>query len=608
MDFVNGYSLCYNLISTFVFRCNALVKCVAPRALGSEMNGEIEECEERIEALGESESWLRRLVEESQDGIMLTDEQGVIIEWNRGQEEITGLSRDEVLGRPLWDVQFRLSPEERNIPAMYEQAKAGILEFLEAGQSPWVSQIQESVIVRSDGERRIIQATIFPIETGEGFMMAAISRDVTEHKRDEIEHKRLRAALEHRSTLLQTAAEVSKSASTILDPDELIERTVNLIRERFDFYYVGLFLVDAAGEYAVLRAGTGEAGRQMSVAGHKLEVGGDSMIGWCVAHSQARIALDVGQEAIRFDNPLLPYTRSEMALPLILHDQVIGALTVQSAEEAAFSQEDITVLQVMADQLAIAIENARLYEQIRRYAAELEQRVAERTVELAAVNKELETFAYSVSHDLRAPLRSIDGFSRALLEDYEDRLDAEGQDYLHRIRAACQRMGQLIDDLLRLSRVTRTEMYRAPVDLSALAQEIAVELQEMQPERQVEFIIQPGLMADGDARLLRVVLENLLGNAWKFTGKQERARIEFGLTEVGGQQAYFVRDDGAGFNMAYAHKLFGAFQRLHSVAEFDGNGIGLATVKRIIHRHSGRVWAEGSVGQGATFYFTLGTE
>ncbi|HDD24700.1 MAG TPA: PAS domain S-box protein [Chloroflexi bacterium] len=572
------------------------------------MGDAIGECEQEKGVLREREDWFRRLVEQSTDGILLTDERGAIIEWNRGQEEITGLSRDEVLGHSLWDVQFRLIPEGRNTPEMCEKIKAGTLEFLKTGQSPWSNQMQELVIVRSDGSHRIVQATAFPIETSEGFMVGTISRDVTEHKQDEIEHRRLQAALEHRSTLLQTAAEVSKSAGTILDPNELIERTVNLIRERFNFYYVGLFLVDEAGEYAVLRAGTGEAGRQMLAAGHRLEVGGDSMVGWCVAHRQARIALDVGQEAIRFDNPLLPLTRSEMALPLMLHDRMIGALTVQSAEEAAFSQEDITVLQVMADQLAIAIENARLYERIRRYASELEQRVAERTVELAAVNKELEAFAYSVSHDLRAPLRSIDGFSRALLEDYEERLDVEGQDYLHRIRAACRRMGQLIDDLLRLSRVTRSEMRYEEVSLSALIQEIAVELQETQPERRVEFTIQPGLVVDGDRQLLRVAMENLLGNAWKFTGKREQARIAFGLTEVGDKQVYFVRDNGVGFDTAYAHKLFVAFQRLHSLVEFEGNGIGLATVQRIIRRHGGQVWAEGAVGQGATFYFTLGTK
>ncbi|MEH2396425.1 CHASE3 domain-containing protein [Nostoc sp.] len=243
--------------------------------------------------------------------------------------------------------------------------------------------------------------------------------------------------------------------------------------------------------------------------------------------------------------------------------------------------------------------------EILRLNVQLEQRVIERTAQLEATNKEMEAFSYSVSHDLRAPLRSIDGFSQALLEDYADKLDALGQNYLLRVRAATQRMAQLIDDLLNLSRLTRSEMRCEKVDLSALVEAIATELHKTQPERQVEFAIAPGLVTNGDAHLLRIVLENLLGNAWKFTGKHQKARIEFGLLQQDDTDAYFVRDDGTGFDMAYVDKLFGAFQRLHAMTEFEGTGIGLATVQRIVHRHGGRVWAQSAMEQGATFYFTL---
>ena len=229
-----------------------------------------------------------------------------------------------------------------------------------------------------------------------------------------------------------------------------------------------------------------------------------------------------------------------------------------------------------------------------------------RDIELAAVNEELEAFNYSVSHDLRAPLRTIDGFSQALLEDYEDKLDDEGRDYLGRTRAASQRMGRLIDDLLNLSRVTRREMRFKEVDLSAIARQVVVELEEGESGRDVTFEITEGAVTMGDPNLLRTVLDNLIGNAWKFTGNHPTAKIEFGITEDDGRPAYFVRDDGAGFDMEYADNLFGAFQRLHGMTEFPGTGIGLATVQRIIHRHGGRVWAEGKVEQGATFYFTLG--
>jgi two-component system NtrC family sensor kinase len=225
--------------------------------------------------------------------------------------------------------------------------------------------------------------------------------------------------------------------------------------------------------------------------------------------------------------------------------------------------------------------------------------------ELERKNKELETFSYSVSHDLRAPLRSIEGFSRALLDDYAAILDDQGRDYLSRVRMAADRMGELIDDLLALSRVSSAGLHRAHTDLSAVARAVCTELQDREPQRRVDLGIQGDVMVDADGRLMRLLLDNLIGNAWKFTARVEGARVDFGAEDGGSGTTYFVRDNGAGFDMAFADKLFAPFQRLHTHEEFPGTGIGLATVYRIVDRHGGRVWAEGAVGRGATIFFTL---
>jgi len=252
-----------------------------------------------------------------------------------------------------------------------------------------------------------------------------------------------------------------------------------------------------------------------------------------------------------------------------------------------------------------AKEIATLVDDLQLANTSLEERVALRTRELESSNQELEAFSYSVSHDLRAPLRTIDGFSLALQEDFSDILNDEGRDYIARVRNGVQRMGQLIDALLQLSRVTRSDIVRERIDLSQLATLVFNETKQSDPERDVTFVAQPGVLVEGDPRLLRIALENLIGNAFKFTSKTPGARIEFGSDLRGGKTVYFIRDNGAGFDMQYVDRLFTAFQRLHGDRDFKGSGIGLATVSRIIRRHHGTIGAESVVGHGATFYFTL---
>ncbi len=317
--------------------------------------------------------------------------------------------------------------------------------------------------------------------------------------------------------------------------------------------------------------------------------------------------------------------RAALAAPITIDKKSIGVLLVTASRAPIFADEDLELLQILADRAAVILENRTLIaetagalarvealaaqeEERRRLNAELELRVVERTSELERALGDLESFSYSVSHDLRAPLRTIDGFSQALLEDCFDELSSEGQDWLQRIRSASRRMGDLIDGLLRLSRVSRSEFHSETVDLSALAQSIAVDLHRTDADRSVDFVIEEGLIVEGDQQLLRIGLDNLLANAWKFTSTRDRARIELSATVDDGHTVYCVRDNGVGFDMAYVDKLFGPFQRLHRRDEFDGMGIGLATVQRIIRRHAGRIWATSTVDEGASFCFTIGTE
>ena len=271
-------------------------------------------------------------------------------------------------------------------------------------------------------------------------------------------------------------------------------------------------------------------------------------------------------------------------------------------EASAWKDTDGNVQAIVRD----ITDRKKAEEEIRKLNTELEQRVIDRTAQLETANKEMEAFSYSVSHDLRAPLRSIDGFSQALMEEYQDKpLDNTGKTYLERVRKATQKMGFLIDDLLKLSRVARSEFHYETVDLSKIVREILQTTQKDNPDRVVDVVIQEGIIVRGDPYLMQIALTNLMDNAWKFTGRETQPRIEFGATVKDGETLYFVRDNGVGFDMTYVDKLFGAFQRLHTTEEFAGTGIGLATVRRVINRHGGHVWAEGEVGKGATLYFTL---
>mgnify|MGYP001089634485 CR=1 FL=1 len=320
--------------------------------------------------------------------------------------------------------------------------------------------------------------------------------------------------------------------------------------------------------------------------------------GWAMLHRESVVIEDIYADArIPADLYRTTFVKSLAVVPIRTASPV-GAIGNYWASHRRVTPDELKLLQALADSTSIAIENVQLI-------SELEARVRARTAQLEAANRELEAFSYSVSHDLRAPLRSISGFSLALEEDLGDRLDDNTRSHVGWIRSATVRMGTLVDDMLSLARANRVELDAAPIDLSVIARAVADDLGAHTPERRASIAIADGLVASGSATLMRAVFENLLGNALKFTGRTADPRIEVGSTEAAGERVFFVRDNGAGFDMSHASRLFTPFQRLHSSQDFPGSGVGLATVQRIVHRHGGRIWAESEPGRGATFFFTL---
>jgi PAS domain S-box-containing protein len=719
------------------------------RYMRSALNQASNELAERIRtetALLESQERLNLALSSAHMGILDWSLNSNQIIWSGRAHEIWGIDDPDKIDN-LDSVMQLVHPADREqVNQAIKNCVEGISPhfhvehriFLKTGEIAWISAQGQVYCDENDKPVRII-GTIIDITLRKQNEYAI--RDATSRLNTYTD------TLEERSGLLLLGADVARAATAILDPRALSQQVADLVQRQFNLYYVGLFLIEDDPQWAILRAATGDAGKTMLQAGHRLEVGGTSMIGWCIVKRKARIALNVGEDAVHFRNPLLPRTRSELALPLVSRGEVLGALTIQSDQPSTFTQENMISFETMADLLANAILNARLYHQlqreleerkraedkIRQLNTELELRVRRRTAalqaseekfralaennplqiarydrdgrylyinhlsddirfsperllgrtlrevfgdhptidfaeekirqvfdtgqplkteyelsnfvgfwsiapefdidgkvvsvisttlditdrkqteeelrqrsaELQAANRELEAFSYSVSHDLRAPLRAIDGFTRILMDDFASQLPKDGMMFLQRTRAAAQNMGQLIDDLLRLSRITRAEINHQAVDLHAISRDILEQLQASDPDRKVKVSVESNLNLHGDERLVRVALENLLNNAWKFTAKTKRASIKVGKVVKEDKDTFYVRDNGVGFNMDYVDKLFGPFQRLHTVEEFPGTGIGLAIVKRIVHKHGGEMWTESKPGKGATFYFTL---
>jgi signal transduction histidine kinase/DNA-binding LacI/PurR family transcriptional regulator len=420
----------------------------------------------------------------------------------------------------------------------------------------------------------------------------------------EAERERLLIALERRSVQLQAAAEVSSATSSMLDPNELIQRVVDLAREWFDLYYAGLFLEDETREWAVLKAGTGEAGQKMIEQGHKLKVGGESMIGWCMANKQARIALDVGAEAVRFDNLLLPETRSELALPLVTRGETIGALTIQSTQESAFSEEDIAVLQTMADQLANAITNAQLYDKAQQEIVE-RKRVEDALARQAQMlDAELERFFFVASHHLQEPLRTVVTYSQLLQQRYEGKLDAEADEIISFSVSGATRIRTLLNDVLAFARVTTQGRSFEPTDSSAIVNSVTNNLSAVieRTGAKVTHGSLPEVVVDRGQ--LTQVFQQLLINTTQYRSDRP-LRVHVSAKRGEDEWVFSVQDNGIGIEPRYLDRIFQIFERLHSDWEHQGTGIGLAICKKIVDRHGGRIWVESEPGKGSTFHFTI---
>lgn len=568
------------------------------------------------------------MLESAMDAIISFDAKGTILEFNPAAEAMFGRPRAAALGTQLvsWlDAGASQSTWRNELANGFGREpsglrRTGVITAVGGGTAlggiaPPVGELTQSMppvsgkrleltALHANGRAFPIEVAVSRIGREQPAMYTAFLRDVTDPKRAS-------ADLIASNSRLQVLAGLSDAFATVAtNYQSLLDKVARVICDLIgDACHVTLIsgdgdqLISAASAH---RDPQLEAEYRRHVTGMTVPRYGTDSIYAKVINTEQPVCLDTTPEAAAaaVDDSVKAIVarlnvHSVLAVPIRARGTTIGTLSLLRGEPGhSYRDDDVTMLQDLADRAGLAIENARLY-------AQLEERVRERTLELEATNQDLESFSYSVAHDLRAPLRTISGFSHALLEDAGDRLEPEGRRHATRIRAAATHMGELIDGLLNLSRVGRQELHRERIDVSALAKTVLGRLRAAHPERDVEVILAPELVAHADPQLVEIVLTNLFSNAWKFTGKQPHGRIE--LTTKPGERptVYVVRDNGAGFPPEMADKLFGVFQRLHVAQEFEGTGIGLATVQRIVHGHGGRIWAEGDVDRGAAFYFTL---
>ena len=545
--------------------------------------------EDSLASLRASEERFRTMFELASVGKAEIDLAGRFLRVNRRLCEITGYAAEELLA--LRSVDLTHADDREDELAAFRRFAAGQIN----------EYTSENRYRRKDGTIVWVQVTAALSRDAQGdpHSSIAVVYDITDRKQAE-------QALEQRARHAALVADIGVALNGSDTARDMLQRCAEAIVRHLDAAFARIWTLEGDTSVLELQASAGMY-THLDGAHSCVPVGSPFKIGWIAAERKPHLTNAVIGDPQISDQE---WAKREgmvafAGYPLVVEDRLVGVMAMFA--RAPLSESALAALGSVANEIALDIERRQVETALR----ESEERFRLRTLELEKANKELEAFSHTLSHDLRNSLGVIQNYSHVLLTACADKLDKRNSDCLHRVRAVTVQMAQTIDDLLQFSLARRSELQRESVDLSALAETLVAELREMDPDRQVTVTIAPGLTATGDRGLLRVLLRNLLGNAWKFTAKTSGARIEFGTTDHDSRVTthespiYFVRDNGAGFDMAKAHKLFGAFQRLHTAREFPGTGIGLATVQRIVQRHGGRVWADAAAGKGAVFYFTL---
>lgn len=549
-----------------------------------------------VDALRHSEAFLNSVVEYSPISTWISDEAGTMIRMNRSCRDLFKVSDNDLIGK------YNLFHDNIVEEAGHMHLVRRVFENGELAKFTFWYDTSQLEHVTATPIKLYLDVTISPVLDEDGKVTNAIVQhvDLTERKRAEEELALSNKELHIINGIISETAGVSDIKPIL---EMALDEALKIVG--LDEGMICLIQDDNTFQLAVQRS-TSEEGNVEKVAGNiKLD---DYLCAKCASEGRPLILRSPDEISNLTANTTMKEENIQFhaSFPMIVESKCMGVLSVFTRTDKKPSERSLKLLETVTMQITLAVERTMLFEDVKRSADELEDRVVERTMQLENVNRELEAFSYSVSHDLRAPLRAIDGFSLLVMEDYADKIDEAGKISLRRVRAAAVKMGQIIDDVLRLSRINRMVMLKRSVNLSDMITNLAQDLELRDPERKIEFAIEPGLEAKADENLINIALENIMDNAWKFTSLNEQTRIEFGAFMNQVKTTYFIRDNGVGFDPIYADKMFGEFQRLHTDSVFPGTGIGLATLQRVIKRHGGEVWAEGEVGKGATFYFTLG--